>query len=470
MLITLFLTKMRLVMKFGGSSVKNGRQIKETAKIVKKYRGDETAVVVSAMQGVTDSLVEIANEVVNGLDEEGIGKFIEVLKKAHMNAAKEAVSGHRLKAVTLNIDSLLSELRKVLVGVSYVGELTPRSSDYLSSFGERLSAPIVSGALESVGIKSMWLDGFDAGIVTDSNFGNALPLWPDSNKKIGRVLPPLIKSGIPVIAGFIAGDKKGRVTTLGRGGSDFSASIIGSALDADEIWIWTDVDGIMSSDPRYVSNAKIIDVISYAEAQELAFFGAKVLHPKTIEPAMEKGIPVRVRNTFNPKNEGTLIVREQKRVDDVAKAISIRDDVALLTVSGVGMIGIPGIAARLFGVLADEKVNILMISQGSSEVSISLIIEKDDLKRAFSALKKAFPGNDIVKEIKHNEKVSIIAVVGAGMRGTRGVAGRTFSSVAKSGANILMIAQGSSEVNISFAVLQKEAKKAANALHDEFIS
>ena len=460
---------MKLIMKFGGSSIGTGKQIKETARIISEYRGDETVIVVSAMQGVTDRLIKVANDVVDGVDEEGIKKFIKRLKNSHVSAAKRSVSEEHRDAVIVNIERLCTELMKVLVGVSYVGELTPRSLDYIMSFGERLSAPILSGALSSLGIESKPLTGYEAGIITDSNFGSAAPMWAATNKKIKRSLTPKIKSAVPVVTGFIAGDKKGNMTTFGRGGSDFTASILGSALNADEIWIWTDVDGILSSDPGLVKGAEIIDVISYTEAQELAYFGAEVLHPKTIEPAMEKGIPVRVKNTFNPKNEGTLIVKERREIADVVKAVSVRTEVALLTVSGVGMIGVPGVAAKLFSVLADERINILMISQGSSEVNISFIIEKSDLKRALAAIKRAFPGKDIVKEIKHSDNVSIIAVVGAGMRGTKGVAARIFSAVAKARVNILMIAQGSSEVNISFAVLRKDARKAASALHKEFI-
>jgi aspartate kinase len=460
---------MRLIMKFGGSSVGNGKRMKETARIISEYRKDETVVVVSAMQGITDRLIKIANDAVNGVGEEGIRDFIQGLKNSHVSAAKTSVSKEHLDGVIVTIEQRCTELMKVLVGVSFVGELTPRSLDYIMSFGERLSAPILSGAISSLNIESKPLTGYGAGIITDSNFGNAAPMWAATNKKIKRSLEPLLKKGIPVVTGFVAGDEKGNITTFGRGGSDFTASIIGSALDADEIWIWTDVDGILSSDPGLVKKAEIIDAISYAEAQELAYFGAEVLHPKTIEPAMEKGTAVRVKNTFNPKNQGTLIVREQKKSVDVVKAVSVRNEVALLTVSGVGMIGVPGIAAKLFGVLADERVNILMISQGSSEVNISFIIEKSGLKKALSTLKKAFPGKDIVTEIRHSDDVSIVAVVGSGMRGTKGVAARIFTAVAKAGVNILMIAQGSSEVNISFVVQRKDARKAANALHKEFI-
>jgi aspartate kinase len=443
--------------------------MKETARIISENRGRETVVVVSAMQGVTDRLVKIAGDVVDGVDEEGIKKFINALKNSHTSAAKKAVSAEHRDAVIVAIEQLCTELMKVLVGVSYVGELTPRSLDYIMSFGERLSAPILSGALRSAGVESRPLTGYEAGIVTDSNFGRAIPVWGATNKKIKRSLAPKIKKAVPVVGGFIAGDEAGNMTTLGRSGSDFTASILGSVLEAGEIWIWTDVDGILSSDPVLVKKAKIIEEISYIEAQELAYFGAEVLHPKTIEPAMEKDIPVRVKNTFNPKNHGTLIVKEQKKITDAVKAVAVRNEVALLTVSGVGMIGVPGTAAKLFGVLAEEKVNILMISQGSSEVNISFIIEKGDLKKAMQALKKAFPGKDVVTEIKHTDDVSIVAVVGAGMRGTKGVAARVFGAVAKASVNILMIAQGSSEVNISFVVGRKDVKKAVNALHKEFI-
>lgn len=443
--------------------------MRETALLISENRERETVVVVSAMEGVTDRLVKIAEDVVDGVDEGGIRKFIKALKNSHVSAANKAVSAKYRDAVIVSIEQLCTELMKVLVGVSYVGELTPRSLDYIMSFGERLSAPILSGALCSIDIESKPLTGHEAGIVTDSNFGRASPLWGATNKKIKRSLAPKIKKAVPVVAGFIAGDESGNMTTLGRSGSDFTASILGSALEAREIWIWTDVDGILSSDPGLVKKARIIEEISYIEAQELAYFGAEVLHPKTIEPAMEKDIPVRVKNTFNPKGEGTLIVKERKKIVDVVKAVAVKNEVALLTVSGVGMIGVPGIAAKLFGVLAEEKVNILMISQGSSEVNISFIIEKGDLKKALQALKKAFPGKDVVTEIKHSSDVSIVAVVGAGMRGTKGVAARIFGAASRAGANILMIAQGSSEVNVSFVVMRKDANRAANALHKEFV-
>ncbi|MFQ5976456.1 MAG: aspartate kinase, partial [Candidatus Hydrothermarchaeales archaeon] len=310
--------------------------------------------------------------------------------------------------------------------------------------------------------------GFEAGITTDSEFGRAAPLWDMIHKNVKTVLEPILKDCVPVVTGFIAGDTQGRITTLGRGGSDYTAAIIGSALNADEIWVWTDVEGIMTTDPKIVEEARVIPIISYNEAIELAFFGAKVLHPKTLEPALEKGVPVRVKNTFNPEGQGTLIVKEQEKSDQIVKAVSVMSDVSLVNITGTGMIGIPGIAARIFGALGKANVNIFMISQASSEVNISILVGKSDSEVAVAAIKDEFGGTHLFKSLNHEDDVSIIAVVGAGMRGTKGVAARIFTAAANAGVNVLMIAQGSSEVNVSFVVSTKDAKKAAKALHDEF--
>lgn len=459
-----------VVMKFGGTSLGSGERIRCMADIVRENRAKETVVVVSAMSGVTDMLVKMGERVAEGVSETEIKEFVGDIREKHLVTIKEAVSKEYQSLPVIEVEKLCAELEKVLIGVSYVGELTSRSMDYIMSFGERLMAPIVSGTLSSADIKSRWFDGYSAGIVTDSNFGKAAPIWKHTKKKVMEVLRPLLGSSVPVVTGFIAGDEKGRITTLGRGGSDYTAAILGSALGVDEIWIWTDVDGIMTTDPRLVEEARTINVISFIEAMELAYFGAKVLHPKTIEPAMESGIAVRVRNTFNVDNKGTLIVKDQKKSSEIVKAISVMEDVALLTIAGVGMIGVPGVAARVFNALAQEKVNILMISQGSSEVNISIIIEKKDLDKAIGTIRREFAGKNVVRDVHFNEDVSIIAVVGAGMQGTKGVAARVFTAIAEAGVNVLMIAQGSSELNISFVVLQKDAKKAAKALHSEFIA
>jgi aspartate kinase len=461
---------MRLVMKFGGTSLGDAKRIIDVCKIIAERKDDEVVVVVSALAGVTDMLVSTAKKISEGkISEEEIKNFIGDLFERHRQIAQEVLSEKELELVLIELERFSVELEKILIGIRYVGELTPRSNAYVVSFGERLSAPIVSGALNSCNVKSGWFTGFDAGIVTDSKYERAAPIWDLTIKNVKNRLEKSLKDMVPVVTGFISGDPEGRITTLGRGGSDYTAAILGVALDAEEVWIWTDVDGIMTTDPRLVREAKTLPIVSYVEAMELAFFGAKVLHPKSIEPAMEKGVPVRVKNTFNPKNEGTLIVRKQEKTKKVVKAVSVMTNVSMVTISGVGMIGVPGVAAKSFSALADEKVNILMISQGSSEVNISFVIESQDLERAVSVLKRRFKDQRIVRKVDYNDDVAIIAIIGAGMKGTKGVAARVFTAVAKVGANVLMIAQGSSELNISFIVLERDAKKAAKALHDEFI-
>jgi len=461
---------MRLVMKFGGTSLANAKRIRDVCRIISERRGDEVVVVVSALAGVTDMLVDTARKVSEGeLSEDEIKDFVGELLERHRGIADEVLDERQLELVLIELQRFSVELEKVLTGIHYVGELTPRSYAYVISFGERFSAPIVSGALNSSGIRSRWFTGYDAGIVTDSSYERAAPLWDATMRNVRSRLQGLLREMVPVVTGFIAGDEEGRTTTLGRGGSDYTAAIIGAAIDAEEVWIWTDVDGIMTTDPRLVKEARTLPVISYVEAMELAFFGAKVIHPKSIEPAMEKGVPVRVKNTLKPYKEGTLIVSEQERTKEVVKAVSVMTNVALVTITGAGMIGMPGVAAKTFTALAEEKVNILMISQGSSEVNISLVIEKDDLRKAVRAIKRSFERLGIESRVEHSDKVAIIAVVGAGMRGTKGVAARVFQAVARAGVNVLMIAQGSSEVNISFVVLEKDVKAAALALHREFI-
>ncbi len=458
-------------MKFGGTSVGDSKRISEVCSIILGRKGDEIVVVVSALAGITDILVNAARKVSEGsYSEEDIKNFIGEILERHRTVAKDALSDKELELVLIELETSAVELEKVLVGIRYVGELTPRSYAFVVSFGERLSAPIMSGALNSHGIKSRWYTGHEAGIITDSTYEKAVPLWKETMKKVKTRLEGELKESVPVVTGFIAGDKEGRITTLGRGGSDYTASIIGAALNADEVWIWTDVDGVMTADPRLVKEARTIRVISYIEAMELAFFGGKVLHPKTIEPAMEKGVPVRVKNTFNPSAEGTLIVKEQEQIQRVVKAISVVTGVAMVTISGVGMIGVPGVAAKSFNALAEEKINILMISQGSSEVNISFVIETKDLQKAVAAVKKRFEHQGVVRKVEYLDGVAIIAVIGAGMKGTKGVAARVFTATAKTDVNVLMIAQGSSEVNISFVTLEKDAKQAAQALHDEFIA
>ena len=277
----------------------------------------------------------------------------------------------------------------------------------------------------------------------------------------------MLKEIVPIVTGFIGQDELGIITTLGRSGSDFSASIIGAAVRADEIWLWKEVHGIMTTDPKIVPDAQSIPQISYIEAMELSYFGAKVLHPRTIEPAIRHKIPVRVKNTFEPDFEGTLIVAEQNQIEDVVKAVTLINKVALINICGAGMVGTIGTAARVFSTLANAGVNIIMISQGSSEANMSLVVTEDHLESAVAALKREF-NNNVVGDVAYDRDVCVVAVVGAGMDGIPGVAGKVFNSLGIAGINIIMISQGSSQHNISFVVSSDDAIDAIRTLHKHF--
>ncbi|MFH1788442.1 MAG: aspartate kinase [Candidatus Altiarchaeota archaeon] len=460
-----------IVMKFGGSSVGDGVRIRNVAKLVKDTKAPRV-VVVSAVGGVTDKLINIANKVVDVptlVVEKEVDLFYREILIQHREALEDAVSDRKILSELLpEIISLLDQLKVALLGVGYLEDLTPKSLDYIMSFGERLSIVLVSGALRSMGVDAVPLTGFEAGLITDNNYGCAHPDHKASKAKAVKVITALSKQGkTPVVTGFVAGNRNGKITTLGRGGSDYTASLLGNYLSAKEVQIWTDVDGIMTTDPRIAKDAKLIDKLSYVEAMDLAYFGAKVIHSKMIEPAMIANIPVWVRNTFKPDCEGTVILRDQKKIKQVIKSVTVKNDVALLTVQGVGMAETPNIAGKIFSVLGTNGITIPMIS-GSSESNLSFIVNKGDLTAAVGLIEEEMV-NDGFRGVSVEENTSIITVVGAGMQGTKGIAAKVFSTVSTAGVNIIMIAQGSSEVNISFVVKDADAKKAIVALHKKFI-
>jgi len=462
---------MKLVMKFGGSSIADGKKLRAAAGIVAQNikEGNKVIVVVSALANVTDQLIEIG-EAITGR-ERALIENIRALSERHRRETEVAIADPAIRKGTLEeIEELSQELQNIPLNAAKLKELTPRTKDYLLSFGERLSTAMFCGVLRDLGLSAQWFTGEKAGIVTDDRFGSAQPLMKMTTYEATETLGPLLeKNIIPVVSGFIGATPEGVTTTLGRGGSDYTATILASALGADEVWIWTDVDGLMTADPRVEPLARTIAIISYAEAIEMAYFGAKGMRPKALEPAAEKGIPVHVKNTFDPEGLGTLIVREQfVKGRDIVKAVALVEDVAIVTVSGAGMAGTPGVAASVFSLLGQNQVNIMMISQSSSEASISFVIPERDLVRAVNALEIGLLGKGTVKEIMAEENVYIVAVVGAGMKGTPGVAARTFKAVADQGVNIRMIAQGSSELNISFVVRAEDGIKAVRTLHREF--
>ncbi|HWR25477.1 MAG TPA: aspartate kinase [Methanosarcina sp.] len=460
---------MKIVMKFGGTSVGDGKKIRHVAELLKKYHeeGNQIVVVTSALSGVTDRLLENAIFASTKGKVSLVKEFKTELTNKHHEAVTDAVTDPRVAKEVLQIlDIRIDELEKALIGICYLGELTPRSIDYISSYGERLAAPIVSGAVRSFGIASTEYTGGEAGIITSSDYGNARPL----DRTYGLVEKRLacrLGSQVIVVTGFIGENENGIITTLGRSGSDFTASILGAALKADEIWLWKEVNGIMTTDPRIIPEARTIPQISYAEAMELSYFGANILHPRTIEPAMREHIPVRVKNTFNPEFPGTLVVAEKFQCRHVVKAVSLIKNVALINIAGAEMAGAVGTVARIFTALAKAGVNVVMISQGSSESNLSFVVSEAHAETALEALHAEF-NHEIVKEITSDKNVCVIAVVGAGMAGTPGVAKRVFGALGNSMINIIMISQGSSQYNISFVVRGSDALSAVKTLHDEF--
>ncbi|HLP17056.1 MAG TPA: aspartate kinase, partial [Bacteroidota bacterium] len=343
--------------------------------------------------------------------------------------------------------------------------------DAIASFGEILSCNQIASILEENGIPARAVDARTV-IRTDNRFGEAIVDFAVSNRSIGALLTPMVGASIvPVVTGFIASTEDGLTTTLGRSGSDYTGSIIGAAVDSREIWIWTDVDGVMSADPRSIKNAVVLDEISYREAAEMSYFGAKVIHPKTMVPAIEKKIPIRIKNTFNPKAPGTLISQTTQASTHVVKTVTSIDNLCIISVEGNGMVGVPGIAARIFSALGRQRVNVMMISQASSEHNVCVVVPKSECASAVRELREEFAvdlSKKIIDDVAVMEPVSIVAVVGEGMAGTWGIAGRTFDAVAQAKVNIIAIAQGSSELNISFVVSQSEASQAVKAVHQAF--
>jgi aspartate kinase len=464
---------MKIVMKFGGTSVGTGENIRHVADLVTEYAKNDcrVTVVVSALAGVTNNLIEVACQAKKS-DEKHIEAFTKELLQKHLEAVSTAITCKQIqKEVSQIIEKTISELEKVLTGICYVGELTPKSKDYVVSFGERLSAPIVWGAIKDRKLETQCFTGKEAGIVTDSNFGEADPLMNFTTHLIRERLIPLLEKGvIPVVTGFIAANQDGIVTTVGRGGSDYTATILGVALQVDEVWIWTDVDGIMTTDPKIVPTARMLPQLSYQEAAEMAIFGAKAMHPRALGPVIKENIPVRIRSVFHPENQGTLITKEpNSKVTEAVKAVAMIKDVAMLNVNGAGMVGAPGSYAKVFDVLGKNNINVMMISTAASEANISMIIKRALLGRAISNLEIALlERGGIVSEVTTEDDVAVIAVMGANMKGTLGVASKIFSTVAKKGINIRMIAQGSSELNISFVVKEKDGIAVVRAIHEEF--
>jgi len=460
-------------MKFGGSLLDNEIKLNNVINIIKSYYSldNEIVVIISALHGITDKILDICDHI-KKVNKNSLYLFLENLQIVHTSLIEKIILDEKEKTKLLQlINNLINEFREVLLGISILGEVTPKSKDYLLSFGERLSTPIVSCALNSVGLKSDYLNGKEVGIITNSQFGDAKPLMDTTKLRIHHKIEPLLKERtIPVVTGFIGSDQNGNITTIGRGGSDYSATIIAAGINADEVWLWSDIDGLMTADPKIVKDAIVLEEVSVLEALELSMFGSKYMHPRALEPVMDSKIAVRIRNANNIDHPGTLITQRPSFTSNkIVKSITVIRNTALIDVSGGGLIGTPGTAAKIFDALAKNQVNIMMISQTPSESSITMVVKKQDIDKAIITLELNFLGK-LIKRIDVSENVAVIAVVGLGMRGIKGVAARTFGAVAKRNINVIMITQGSSELNLAFVIEDKNCEEAVNALHQEFIN
>ena len=461
---------MKLVVKFGGTSISSVKNIREVTKYLHHLsKKNQIITVCSAISGVTDDLIQISKFIQKGNKDKANKLTTKIIQKHKQFAHDLIKKPQNRKKLLEKLNSDSKELENLLHGIILLGEVTSRSMDYLISFGERLSINLVAYSLLDLGSKAIPLTGKDIGIVTDSNFGEARPLMDTTRIRVSKTVESLLaKKIIPIVGGFAGADQHGKFTTFGRGGSDYTATIIASCINSDEIWLMSDVDGLMTADPKIVKTAKVLKEVSYVEAIEMALFGAKQIHPRTFEPLLSKKIPMRIRSTFNTKNLGTNVIASPDiATKKTVKCVSAIRNNGLIDVRGGSMVGAPGTAAKIFSTLAEVGVNIMMISQSPSESSISIVVKKIDLDKAVSALEMHLLGK-IIKKLEVTTDVSIIALIGSGMRGTIGVASRVFGAVEKKGVNVVMIAQGSSELNIAFVVKDSGCNSVVQALHEEF--
>ena len=466
-----------LVMKFGGTSVGSIGALTQAVQIIQDARAEypRLVVITSAMAGVTDLLLKSATLAAQG-DVGSLSEIETTLREKHLSAADALITGDKLCEETKSqINAHIQSLMDLCRAVAVLGEASPRALDAVASLGERMSVRLLGAVVKSAGVKAKVIESSEF-VITNHHFQNANPDFHTTTERTRGCLTPLLDQGIVVITtGFIGATPEGVITTLGRGGSDYSAAIIGSVLPADDVWIWTDVDGVMTADPRLVSSAKTLPEINYSEIAELAYYGAKVLHPKTIRPLVEAGLGLRICNTFNPAHPGTRLIANGKsngkahRSQQVIKAVTAIRKQKLVTIEGRGMLGVPGVAARAFGAVASTGTSVPLISQASSEQSICFAIPSDSTDQVLQALQNNFAIEISERDIDRvwaTDEIAIITVVGTGMRHTPGVAGRIFTQLGNKEVNVLAIAQGSSEVSISLVVDAADTENTVKALHE----
>ncbi|HNS40189.1 MAG TPA: aspartate kinase [Promineifilum sp.] len=467
-------------MKFGGTSVGSASAIRETADLILQARDTwgDVAVVASAMGSkpvkVTDLLLQGAHAAYKG-DRETFPRLAALMREIHYEAIDGLLSPEGERQIILaEIERFIERFADLCSAVNVLGELTPRALDAISGMGEQMSVRILSAYLRELGYDSEAIDATEL-ILTDNNFQNASPQMAGTQQRSKERLQPLLDSGaIPIITGFIGATAEGVTTTLGRGGSDFTAALIGQALDADEVWIWTDVDGVMSADPRLVPDATSIPTLSFREVSELAYYGARVIHAKTMRPCIENGIPLRIKNTFNPTHPGTVIEEDvPDHRNGALKAVTAIKGVSMITVEGKGMIGVPGIAARTFGAVARLDVSVLLITQASSEQSICFIVPETSAAAVVGSLQDEFAEElkrHDIERIWSRDEIAIVTIVGTGIQTTYGIAGRIFSALGEHSVNVIAIAQGSTECGISVVVAGEDVGRAVEHVHDLIVA
>jgi aspartokinase/homoserine dehydrogenase 1 len=456
------------VLKFGGTSVANAENILKVISIVREtLKKDKAIIVVSALGGITDLLLQAATSAADG--DEAYREKLMTIEQRHLEVVKQLIPVTQQSQLLSLVKKSCNEIEDICNGVFLLRELTPRTKDRISSYGELLSSQIIAAKFNHDGMQATWKDSREL-ILTNSTFTAAEVDFLVTNQTIRDYFNSQ-NASLFILPGFVAADSHGITTTLGRGGSDYTAAIIASAIHAKILEIWTDVSGMMTADPRLTSNARIIPHISYQEAMELSHFGAKVIYPPTIQPVMSLGIPVWIKNTFSPADEGTLIESAANRNGNIVRGISSINNIALISLEGSGMIGIPGFSKRLFEALSNERINVILITQSSSEHSICVGIEVSSASKAKQAVDAAF-ANEIalqkVEPLKIEPELSIVALVGENMKSHPGISGRMFSAMGRNGVNVRAIAQGSSEKNISAVIATKDVRKAINVLHEEF--
>jgi len=451
------------VMKFGGGCLRDEKDFLNVAQIIKSEK-EKSVIVVSAVYGVTDLLIEAMGKAL--ISEREIDRIVEKIKDVHFEICEKGIVKNEIKVmVRKEIGSRIEKLRKNLYGICYTSEITDSVKAMILSYGERYSAFLLSGILKSEGVKAEAFESDRIGIVTDESYDNASANLQEAEKNLKSHLLPVLKIGVvPVITGYFGCTPSGKVSLFGRNGSDYSASVIAYALDASLLQIWKDVDGFMSADPKIVKNAKVLEKLSYNEAAELSYFGAKILHPRTVEPVSLKNIPLVIKNMKEPEKAGTLITHEKNETKDIIKSVTYNRQISILRIQGAGVGYKPGIISEIGKKLSEKNINIYSII--TSQTCINLIIDRNDSEESLRCLKSLEGG--VIEKVEKIEDMALVAVVGEGISRREGIAGRVFSAVAREGVNIEMMSGGASEVAYYFIIKEEPLEKVINAVHSEF--